>query len=152
MRWTGQGFFVRCVFRELPAGVRKQRGKGVIPCKQIVWNAKSNAGDTRWKQTVRQYGNPPLTGLVFIRTERRRIWLRGWHIVGKGSGNAESVWLFCMYAFVFQQNILREDGGFFFFPRYGFERRDHYEYTCYSINRSCVSVLRIHVLRPLAGK
>ena len=37
-------------------------------------NAKSNFGDNGRKQRVGQYGNPPLTGLVFIRTERRRIW------------------------------------------------------------------------------
>ena len=31
-----KAFFVRCVFRELPGGVRKQRGNRDIPCKQIV--------------------------------------------------------------------------------------------------------------------
>ena len=35
MRGTGQGFFARTVFRELPAGVRKQRGKELSPASSL---------------------------------------------------------------------------------------------------------------------
>ena len=56
-----------------------------------------------------------------------------------------------IYAFVFLRRNSAGRRRFFFFLRYGFERRDNYEHTCYCIDRGCVSVLWIHILRPLAG-